>query len=229
MRISSCRLYVTAVREEDFPRDGRPQIAFMGRSNVGKSSLINRLLGRRNLAYTSRTPGRTRAINFYLINDRAYFVDLPGYGYARVPEPVRREWKGLVESYLEGEGRPDLAVQLVDARHEPTDLDRQLLEWLRDRGIARRVVMTKTDNLPGSRKAAALTRGERHLGLGPEESAAGVSAVTGDGIPALWKALDEACAARRSPPTISPPPGGGGVPDGGRSSGREPPRRVAER
>ncbi|HXH28531.1 MAG TPA: ribosome biogenesis GTP-binding protein YihA/YsxC, partial [Candidatus Polarisedimenticolia bacterium] len=145
-----CRLQIAAVAAEQFPRDGFPEIAFMGRSNVGKSSLINRLLGVRSLARTSKTPGRTREIHFYRINERCYFVDLPGYGFARVPQPLRRQWKGLVESYL-GQGRPGLAVQLIDARHDPTELDVQLLEWLRASGIRPRVVLTKADKLAGHR------------------------------------------------------------------------------
>src|SRR5256885_11405305 len=108
MKITACRFHVSATRPEDFPRDGRPQIAFMGRSNVGKSSLLNRLLGAHGLARTSKDPGRTRAINFFSVNERLYFVDLPGYGYAKVPDAVREQWKELVDAYVTGPGRPDL-------------------------------------------------------------------------------------------------------------------------
>ena len=202
MKITACRLQVTAFRPEAFPRDGRPGVAFMGRSNVGKSSLINRLLGRRGLAPVSKSPGRTRAIGFYLVNDRIYFVDLPGYGYARVPGSLRQHWKGLVEAYLEGPWRPDLAVQLVDARHGPTDLDLELLSWLRSRAIPRQIVLTKSDDLPASR-TRALSRNAPGCDWPPGETPLPVSAVTGLGIPVLWRAIDQAC----------------------RATGREPPRR----
>ncbi|HEU4400579.1 MAG TPA: ribosome biogenesis GTP-binding protein YihA/YsxC [Candidatus Polarisedimenticolia bacterium] len=210
MIVTDCSFQIGAVRPEDFPRDGLPQIAFMGRSNVGKSSLINRLLGSRGLARVSKTPGRTRAINFFRVNERIYFVDLPGYGYARVPAPLRREWKGLVEAYLEGEGRPDLAIQLVDVRHDPTGLDLELLEWLRLREIPHRVVMTKADKLSRARQTRALSHGAERLGLLPGGGVSLVSAMTGEGIPELWRSIDGACAARRWPSrTVSRPEGGG--------------------
>jgi len=211
MNVTVCRFHVSAARPEDFPRDGFPEIAFMGRSNVGKSSLLNRLLGTHGLARTSKTPGRTRAINFFRVNDRLYFVDLPGYGYARVPEPMRRQWKGLVEAYLEDPGRLDLAIQLVDARHDPTDLDLELTGWLRSRGLAHRVVFTKADKLSGNQRARALERGARALGLPPGDRPLFVSAVTGDGLPALWRAIDDACTAHRTNVLHDPPPAGGGV------------------
>ena len=211
MNVTVCRFHVSAARPEDFPRDGFPEIAFMGRSNVGKSSLLNRLLGTHGLARTSKTPGRTRAINFFCVNDRLYFVDLPGYGYARVPEPMRRQWKGLVEAYLEDPGRLDLAIQLVDARHDPTDLDLELTGWLRSRGLAHRVVFTKADKLSGNQRARALERGARALGLPPGDRPLFVSAVTGDGLPALWRAIDDACTAHRTNVLHDPPPAGGGV------------------
>lgn len=211
MIVTVCRFHVSAVRPGDFPRDGFPEIAFMGRSNVGKSSLINRLLGSRGLARVSKTPGRTRAINFFKVNDRIYFVDLPGYGYARVPVPMRQQWKGLVEAYLDRPGRPDLAVQLVDARHEPTDLDLELVEWLRSRGLPHRAVLTKGDKISGNERRRAVERAARSLGLPQGERPLLVSAATGDGIPALWHAIDEACAARRSHPLNIPPSEGDGA------------------
>jgi len=207
MIVTSCSFHLDARRADDFPRDGLPEIAFMGRSNVGKSSLINRLLGARRLARTSKAPGRTRSIHFYRVNDRVYFVDLPGYGYARVPRPVREEWRGLVESYLARPGRPDLAVHLVDARHEPTDLDRELAHWLRSRGARSRVVLTKADKLSGHLKARAVSGAALRLDLALEDRPIAVSAVTGDGIPALWRAIDAACAADRKSATRPLEPG----------------------
>ena len=181
----------------------------MGRSNVGKSSLINRLVGMRGLAWSSKAPGRTRSIHFYRINDRLDFVDLPGYGYAKVPRVMREEWRQLVEAYLSREGRPDLAIHLVDARHEPTDLDLELAAWLKSRGARRQVVLTKADKLSANQRRQALDTASRRLSLGEDEPPMLISAVTGDGIPALWRVIDGVCEASRSIPSTIPPSQGG--------------------
>ncbi len=191
MKIIACRLHVSATRPEDFPLGSWPHVAFMGRSNVGKSSLLNRLLGAKGLARTSKDPGRTRALNFFLVNDRVFFVDLPGFGYARVSTRVREQWKGLVESYLTGPGRPDLALHLVDARHDPTDMDAELREWLQERGVRHEVVLTKIDKLSGNDGTRSLQRAALWLGLPPGQCPLAVSSVTGQGIPALWRVIDE--------------------------------------
>jgi GTP-binding protein len=212
MKVTVCRFHVSAARPGDFPRDGFPEVAFMGRSNVGKSSLMNRLLGAR-LARTSKTPGRTRSVNFYRVNERLYFVDLPGYGYARVPVPVRREWKGLVESYLTRPGRPDLAIVLVDARHEPTDLDVQLVEWLRAGRVPFRVALTKADAISGNGRTRALAAASARLALGADEPPLAVSARSGDGLPILWRAIDAILTARRPRAAPVPAPEGDGIHD----------------
>jgi len=198
MNITVCRFEIAATGPAHFPSRGLPEIAFMGRSNVGKSSLINRLLGTRGLARTSKTPGRTREIHFYRVNETIYFVDLPGYGYARVPDAVRRQWKDLVESYLGGDGRPALALQLVDGRHEPTDLDRQLTDWLRARDVPHRVVLTKIDKISRGRRPAIVAAAARTLGISDGQLPLPVSAISGDGISMLWGTIDEVCSARRS-------------------------------
>jgi GTP-binding protein len=194
MNVTACRFHRSATRPGEFPRDGYPEIAFMGRSNVGKSSLVNRLLGTHGLARTSKTPGRTQVINYFVVNDRVFFVDLPGYGYARVPQAVRAQWRGMVEAYLGRPGQPVLAIHLVDARHEPTDLDQELAGWLRHRCVPHRVVLTKFDKLSAGEKARHPSRAARLLCLPPEEPPIPVSAETGEGMPALWRAIDEACA-----------------------------------
>ncbi len=210
MIVTSAEFKLSARTADRFPRDGYPQIAFMGRSNVGKSSLINKLLGVRGLARTSKAPGRTREIHFYLVNGRAYFVDLPGYGYARVPRPMRQEWKGLVEGYLDGEAPPDLAIALVDARHEPTALDVELLSWLRAAGLEHRVVLTKIDKVPRGQRAAAVLRAIRTLRLPDDLPPAMVSATAGDGMPALWRLIDAVAApSGKRRHDIAPSPGGG--------------------
>ena len=211
MIIKSCRLRLNARDPRDFPRDGFPQIAFMGASNVGKSRLLNRLLGVRGLARTSKTPGRTRDIRFYTVNEKIYFVDLPGYGYARVPGWMRQGWRGLIEAYLDGPAGPDLSILLVDARREPSDRDLQLIDWLRSRRARYQVVLTKNDKLSRSQSLEALSRAVPRLGLRSEQELLAVSAVAGDGIPALWRAIDDAIVTRRQTSRGVSPPGGGSL------------------
>ena len=155
IRLFSQAQFVAAVgRPEALPPPGPPELAFAGRSNVGKSSAINALLARRKLARTSKTPGRTQTINFYDLDGVARLVDLPGYGYARVPQALRAQWQALVSAYLQD--RPTLAgvVVIMDARHPLTPLDRQLLAWLGD--IRRVLLLSKADKLSRAEQAAAL-------------------------------------------------------------------------
>ena len=155
IRLFSQAQFVAAVgRPEALPPPGPPELAFAGRSNVGKSSAINALLARRKLARTSKTPGRTQTINFYDLGGVARLVDLPGYGYARVPQELRAQWQALVSAYLQD--RPTLAgvVVIMDARHPLTPLDRQLLAWLGD--IRRVLLLSKADKLSRAEQAAAL-------------------------------------------------------------------------
>src|SRR5438477_10467170 len=147
MKIASSEFVKSAFDKSHWVSDERPEIAFLGRSNVGKSSLINSLLLRRGLARTSNTPGRTQSINFFLINDAFYFVDLPGYGYARVSKSMRGDWGKMAEEYLGQSRELVLSIQLVDSRHEPTELDRQLNEWLIFHNKKHLVVATKSDKL----------------------------------------------------------------------------------
>ena len=144
----------------DSPRDKLPEIAFLGRSNVGKSSLINSLLGVR-LAKTSSTPGRTQLINFYLVNQKFYFVDCPGYGFAKVPEEVRKRWHRLMEEYLESREPLKLNVLLLDSRVAPTSLDEQMLEWLMAYRKPLTLVLTKIDKLSGNELREAHRRLQR--------------------------------------------------------------------
>src|SRR5262245_14658326 len=150
---SQARFALAAARPADLPPAGPPEIAFAGRSNVGKSSAINALLGRKGLARTSKTPGRTQTINFYELDGGSRLVDLPGYGYARVPQPMREQWKRLVGAYLDTR-LPAGVVVIMDARHPATDLDRQLLEWLGERRVL--VLLSKADKLSRAEQAAVL-------------------------------------------------------------------------
>jgi GTP-binding protein len=164
---------------------------FLGRSNVGKSSLINRLLGTRGLARTSSTPGRTQSVNFYRVNEAFWFVDLPGYGFAKVPPAVQRTWRGMIEGVLERRrDRIAAGVLLVDARHAPTELDRVMRDWLEERGLFHLVAVTKADKLSGNGRAAAVKAAAGALGGEPILA----SATTGLGMKEIWKRLDQALA-----------------------------------
>src|SRR5215467_8709615 len=147
MKITGATFVKSATSPEHYPRDGRAEIAFIGRSNVGKSSLINSLLGTKGLARTSSTPGRTQLINFFLINGAFYFVDLPGYGYARVPSEIKREWGPMIEKYLASRPNLVLSIVITDSRHEPSKLDLLMKEWLMQRGLPFVIVATKADKL----------------------------------------------------------------------------------
>lgn len=140
-------LAVMAASREQYPEDGRPEVAFVGRSNVGKSSLLNALLGRKKLAYTSAKPGKTRTINFYLINDEYYFVDLPGYGYAQIDKATRQGWEKQMQGYLNHRETLELVIQLVDSRHTPSALDQRMTKLLRESGRPFLVAATKRDKL----------------------------------------------------------------------------------
>ena len=194
MRVHTVELLQVAGRMDQFPSGGRPEVAFAGRSNVGKSSLINRLLGRRSLARTSSTPGRTRTINFYAVNDRFLLVDLPGYGYAKVSRTVQEAWWVLVEEYLSQRGPLRGVVHLMDARHEPTEQDRQLGEFAAAVHLPCLHVLTKADKVPRGRRAAALRTARETLGS-VSPGALFFSAETGEGVPDLWQGVDAMLAA----------------------------------
>ncbi|MFC1890024.1 ribosome biogenesis GTP-binding protein YihA/YsxC, partial [Thermodesulfobacteriota bacterium] len=172
-----------------FPKETLPEIAFAGRSNVGKSSLINTLLSRRGLARTSRTPGRTQAINFFKVNGRFYFVDLPGYGYAKVPKKVRLKWGPMVESYLRDREPLRAMVLLLDPRRDPGDEDRMLIDYLAHYGIAEIIALTKSDKLKRGAMAARVKEISNALGR-PKDHFVTFSAQNGDGKSLLWKKIE---------------------------------------
>jgi GTP-binding protein len=152
----------SAALPADLPPPGPAEIAFAGRSNVGKSSAINALLGRNGLARVSKTPGRTQTINFYALGDTARFVDLPGYGYARVPQTVRAQWRELVSAYLQSARALAGVVLIMDARHPMTPLDLQLIEWLGERRLL--VLLSKADKLSRAAQATLVRDVRRDLG-----------------------------------------------------------------
>jgi GTP-binding protein len=174
----------SSAKPENFPSDRLPEIAFLGRSNVGKSSLINALIGQRRLAFTSNTPGRTQTINFYRIDDAFYFVDLPGYGYARVPLALAREWKTLIEHYLQKREFLKSSCLILDTRRGWTEKDLDLKRWLEHYGRHYLVIATKTDKLNRSELEHGL-RAIRQEGVEPLS----FSALTGRGVREIWQAI----------------------------------------
>lgn len=189
MKITSAVFVKSAFGEEHWPKTNLPEIAFLGRSNVGKSSLINSLLGVRGLARTSNTPGRTQALNYFLINDRFHFVDLPGYGYARVPKAIRGGWAEMVTNFLANRANLVLSIQIVDLRHEPTVQDKQLYEWLGHYGKPTVVVATKSDKLSQNELRRNLAGIKRSL-VGADVVVN--SSVTGFGRTEIWNAIADA-------------------------------------
>lgn len=178
---------IGAVEPELFPAESLPEVAFLGRSNVGKSSLINRLTGVKGLARTSSTPGRTQAVQFYRVDGKWHFVDLPGYGYARVPKDFLESWKKLIESYLSGRGSLRLCLLLIDARRGWMEKDLELRRWLEHRKLPYLVVATKFDKLKTQKERAHLMAALREQQPGAEPLT--FSAVTGQGAREIWQTI----------------------------------------
>lgn len=186
---------VSAFSERDFPHDGVPEIVLAGRSNVGKSSLINKLAGQKNLARTSGTPGKTRSINFYRMGRSFCLVDLPGYGYSTAGKTASRQWKHLVDKYFRSRECVVLVIQLVDSRIPPTPLDFQLAAWMDGLTLPRLLVATKADKLSGNQQAVQRRRISEAFGNAPVTLA---SAMTGEGCKEIWKRILEALPGERS-------------------------------
>jgi len=175
---------VSSGKPDTFPRDRLPEVAFLGRSNVGKSSLINALTGQKKLAFTSNTPGRTQTINFYRIDGAMFFVDLPGYGYARVPASFAGQWKVLIEEYLENRETLKLSCLILDARRGWMEKDLELKRWLEHHGRPFLVIATKIDKLNQSESEHGL-RAIRKEGVTPMP----FSAISGRGVREIWQAI----------------------------------------
>jgi GTP-binding protein len=189
VKVESAEFVKSAHASGDFVHDGRPEVAFVGRSNVGKSSLMNRLLGRKGLARVSSTPGRTRSVNYFLVNRRFWFVDLPGYGYAKAGKQERREWAALADTYFKGTGARPLVVMLVDGKVGATPLDAQAWEYLSGLGSPVLVVATKVDRIPRGRRGAMEKGVGEALELDGTVPLIPVSAHSGEGMKELWSAI----------------------------------------
>ena len=206
MKITDIERTFRSTRPGEHPVEFLPEIAFIGRSNVGKSSLINSLLPRKKVAATSRTPGKTRAIDWFRLERgpaSCYFVDLPGYGFAKVPKRIRDgAWARLIDSYLEADRALVLALQLLDMRRDgPTKLDLQMIDWLRETQVPHAFVLTKADKIKRSRRGAALKAFARALDTDEEHPLITYSAVTGEGKRPLWSIIDQRVAAASRHPT----------------------------
>lgn len=217
MKIRSVEFAGTVVDPSAHLPGDLPQIAFSGRSNVGKSTLINTLLRRtrKGIAHVSATPGKTQGLNFYRVNERFFLVDLPGFGFARVPDSVRRSWKVLVEGYLARPDGPIAVVHLVDARREPTDTDHRMLEYLGELGTPTLVVVTKTDKLTRSRRATTVASLADGLGLDMEQVISS-SSKTGEGRDEILAAIDgmlDLAEAKAAPSGAETPPSDPALPD----------------
>lgn len=173
---------------KQLPEEGMPEIAFAGRSNVGKSSLMNKLIGRKALVKVSARPGKTQGLNYFQVGNQFHLVDLPGYGYAKVPKGMKDAWQSLISSYLQNRVTLRCVVVIIDIRHEAKVQDSQLLDWLRDQDIPRLVVYTKIDKLSGSARGKNAQLLDKGHGVRPEERVL-FSAKTGQGRDELIAAL----------------------------------------
>jgi len=189
--INSTDIYTTAVKKGQYPETGWPEVAFVGKSNVGKSSLINAMLGRKRLARTSGTPGKTRTINFFHVESKLLFADLPGYGYARISKSESEKWGEMVEEYLQD--RPELKriLLLLDIRHEPGENDLMLFEWLQHFNLPFTIVATKSDKLKRSQIPRHLAIIRKTLGM--DTPPIPFSSETRDGREQLWGIILDSC------------------------------------
>lgn len=190
MEIKKAEYIASAVYPEQYPEEKLPEIAMLGRSNVGKSSLINSLSNRKNLARTSSQPGKTRLINFYKMDRSWYLVDLPGYGYAKVSQSSRDDWKKMIEKYLANAPENKFCFQLVDIRHEPSVLDKQMNSWLEEKGFPYIVIATKLDKISRGAREKQLSLISKTLGV-ERERIFPFSAQTKEGKEAILSLIGE--------------------------------------
>lgn len=183
-------LEIVAVKSCQYPTDNKPEIAFVGKSNVGKSSLINTLIERRALARTSSQPGKTRTINFYNVENRLYLVDLPGYGYAKISKTEQQKWSIMVEQYLLNRQPLKYIVMLVDIRHEPSNNDKLMYEWLKHYGFKIIIVATKLDKISRNQTLKHISVIKKSLSLQPNDLLIPFSSETKQGKDELWNIID---------------------------------------
>ncbi|OZU89803.1 YihA family ribosome biogenesis GTP-binding protein [Virgibacillus indicus] len=191
MKVNNAEIVISAVSQKQYPGDRLPEIALAGRSNVGKSSFINKLINRKNLARTSSKPGKTQTLNFYKINEAFYFVDVPGYGYAKVSKKEREKWGGMMEEYFQTRETLKAVVLITDVRHEPTRDDIQMYDFLKHFDLPVIIVATKLDKVPKNKRAQHLKRTKNTFELGPEDYLLPFSSETGEGKEEAWGLLKQ--------------------------------------
>ncbi|CAM3821798.1 ribosome biogenesis GTP-binding protein YihA/YsxC [Alkalicoccus chagannorensis] len=192
MKITAAELTISAAQPEQFPKGPFPEVALSGRSNVGKSSFINNMLGRKGLARTSGSPGKTQTLNYYWINDRFHFVDVPGYGYAKVSKKEREAWGRVMEAYFQEREQLKSVIQLVDGRHQPTEDDVMMYNWLKHFEIPVILIATKMDKVPKGKHQSYAKRIRETLEPGEEDTLILFSSETSLGRDKAWGAVKEA-------------------------------------
>jgi GTP-binding protein len=194
MIVKQTEFIKSATRPAHYPEETLPEIAFAGRSNVGKSSLINVLVNRKNLVRTSNTPGRTQLINFFRINEVFTFVDLPGYGFAKVPLSVKKEWGPMMETYLSKRENLRGVVLILDIRRVPSGEDLKMLQWLRACGVPPLIVVTKSDKLSKNQRAKQVAIIARQIGMDVDDLCL-FSALSREGLDGVWRRIEELLSA----------------------------------
>ncbi|GAK48741.1 GTP-binding protein YsxC [Secundilactobacillus oryzae JCM 18671] len=191
MEVNNVELVMSAVSPTQYPTTGYPEIAFVGRSNVGKSSMTNVLINRKSYARTSSQPGKTQTLNFYQVEDQLYFVDVPGYGYAKVSKQEREKWGEMIETYLTQRETLRGVVSLVDARHEPTQDDVQMYQWLSYYDIPILILATKADKIVRGKWNKQESIIKKKLGFNKKDSFVMFSAQTKMGKDEIWKWIED--------------------------------------
>ncbi|MFC4556598.1 ribosome biogenesis GTP-binding protein YihA/YsxC [Virgibacillus kekensis] len=189
MKVTDAEIVISAVSQKQYPNDQLPEVALAGRSNVGKSSFINKLINRKNLARTSSKPGKTQTLNFYKINEAFYFVDVPGYGYAKVSKKEREKWGAMMEEYFETRGTLKAVILITDIRHEPTRDDIQMYDFLKYYEHPVIVIATKLDKIPKGKRPAHIKRTKQTLEMEKDDLLIPFSADTGEGKDEAWGAI----------------------------------------
>ncbi len=189
MKVIDAKLLVSAVKPNQYPDLHLPEIALAGRSNVGKSSFINKMINRKKLARTSQKPGKTQTLNFYQINEEIIFVDVPGYGYAKVSKAEREAWGEMIETYFLQREQLCAALLIVDIRHNPTEDDQMMYEWLKHHGISVVVIATKADKISRGKRMKQVKQIRRSLAMDESDSLIPFSAETGEGKELAWNAI----------------------------------------
>ncbi|MBN6186564.1 YihA family ribosome biogenesis GTP-binding protein [Aneurinibacillus sp. BA2021] len=196
MKVTQAEFIISAVSPKQYPKGSLPELALAGRSNVGKSSFINKMINRKNLARTSSKPGKTQTLNYYLINQDLYFVDLPGYGYAKVSKAEKAKWGPMMEEYLQARPQLKAVLHVIDVRHQPTKDDQGMFEYLKHYGIPVIVIATKADKIPRGKWQKHMKDIRTSLGMEKDDTIILFSAETGQGKDeawsAIWKKINEA-------------------------------------